>query len=115
MAITKLAEHAIEKGTYVITASFYDDTETLVTPNSGLTWTLTDVNGNVINSRSAVAITSASTVYVVLTNNDLALGTGTRNAIRCLLITGTYDSTRGSGLAIRDQVIFEIDNLVAVV
>lgn len=112
--MAKLITHAKEKSTYIITASFYDESETLVTPNSGLTWKLTDENGTVINSRSSVALTSASTVNIVLSGDDLALGNAARSGKRYVTITGTYDSSLGSGLYIKEQVEFEIDNLVSV-
>lgn len=109
---TILTEHAAEGGTYIIDVTFYDDDNAAVTPNSGLTWKLTDMKGNVINSRSAVSIASAPTVTVTLSGNDLVLGSSGRDPKRKLLVTGTYNSTAGSNLPIVKGCIFEIDDVV---
>lgn len=111
---TTLSVHATERSTYIITASFTDEDGDPVTPNAPLTWTLTDRDGNVINSRSAVTIAPDTSVDIVLTNNDLAIGTGASSRMYVLLIEGTYDSTLGSGLSLRDEARFTIDNLVKV-
>ena len=65
---------AIEQSTYVITASFTDETGAAVVPNS-VTWTLVNGDGQVVNSRSAVSVTPASSVTIVLSGDDLDLGT----------------------------------------
>lgn len=115
-AITRLSEPALEKDTYVITVSFFDvDQTTAVTPNSGLTWTLTDAAGNVINSRSAVSLTSATSVNIVLTNADLAI-TDATGLQRIVTVSGTYNSvTYGSNLKINRPIYFTIaENAVTV-
>jgi len=63
-----------------------------VTPNE-LTWTMTDVNGVVINSRQDVSATPASTTWVVLSGADLAL-VPTSN-VRVMTIKGTYNTVIG--------------------
>lgn len=107
-----LSTPAVERSTYAVGVTFTDDNGALVTPNSGLTWTLTDDSGSVINSRSAVAITPATSVTIVLHGDDLAIGTNGRR--RILYINGTYDSSLGSGLELKDEVRFEISDLVNV-
>jgi hypothetical protein len=96
MAVTKLLPNATEESTYAITVSWYDESDNAVTP-SAATWTLTDLNGNVINSRLAVAIGSLSTSNtIVLKGDDLAIGA---NGIdRQLLLEYTYTSDLGAGL-----------------
>ena len=111
--ITTLTTKAQEKSTYVVTAAFKDEDGDAVTPNSGLTWTLTDESGNIINLREDVDISSASSVNIVLTGDDLKWLAGV-NKWRVVTIEGTYDSTLGTGLSFRDEVRFEIENLVAV-
>lgn len=101
--------HVIERGTLVIDMTFTDETGAEVTPNSGLTWKLTDVHGDIVNGRSAVAISSSTTVTVALTGDDLALDPASLGRRRVLSITGTYDSSAGSNLAIRGQQMIEID------
>lgn len=111
MATTlRLTETALERDTFAIDVSFYDiDQTTAVTPNSGLTWTLTDTAGNVINSRSAVSIASASTVHIVLTDADLAI-TADNGLQRIVTLTGTYNSvTYGNNLKINRPIYFSIE------
>ena len=111
---TTLITEAVERSTFVIRASFTDDAGVAVVPNSGLTWTLTDAVGNVVNSRTAVSISSASTITIVLTGADLAIADTYRDNRRLLTIAGTYNSSLGSNLPIRDQVQFTIADLGAV-
>lgn len=107
----KASQLVPEEGSAIFTVAFTDEDDAAVTPNSGLTWTLTNASGTVINSRSAVALTPASSVTIKLSGDDLAIGA---NGIeRHLLIQGTYASG-GDTLNIRDSAIFFLDNLVAV-
>lgn len=105
-----LATHAVDRSTFVVSASFLDEAGTATVPTT-LTWTLTTDENVVINSRSAVSITPASSVNIVLSGNDLRYADGAR---RVLTIEGTYTSSLGSGLPIRDQVTFQIDDLLTV-
>lgn len=97
-----------DQDTVFIQVSFTDEEAAALTPNSGLVWTLTDLAGNVINSRSAVPITAASTINVPLSGADLAYADG---AGRLLRIVGTYDSSLGSNLPINRQIRFEIEDV----
>lgn len=109
---SEITTHAVENATFVITIAFTDETSAAVTPDTGLNWTLTDAAGNVINSRSAVTITPASSVDIILSGNDLAIGNnGTK---RILTIQGTYDSSAGSNLPLKDEIVFYIHDLLAV-
>ena len=109
---TTLTDTAIEESTFVLTLSFTDEDDAAVTPKTG-TWTLTDEAGNVINSRLDVEISAlASSVDIVLSGDDLAIGT--YGGQRVLLFEGTYDSDAGTDLPLKDQVRFTIDNLVGV-
>jgi hypothetical protein len=110
---TELFIHARERDTFIIRAQFTDDAGAAAAPAT-LTWTLTDGNGAVVNSRSAVPTSPAATMYFVLTNADLSLATPLHGTTRYLLVEGTYDSTFGTGLSLRDQVQFDIDDLIAV-
>ena len=107
--------HVIERGTLVLDITFYDETSAEVVPNSGLTWKLTDANGDIVNSRSSVSVTPASTVTIALTGADFELDSavylGNR---RYLSFTGTYDSSAGSGLALRGKQEIEIDADVSI-
>lgn len=81
---------AYEKDTLSIQVSFFDsDQVTAVTPNT-LAWTLKDITGTVINARSAITLTPATSVWIELTGDDLAMTATGRE--RRLLLTGTYNS-----------------------
>jgi hypothetical protein len=114
---TRLTVKAVERSTFVVTAAFTDETGAAVVPNSGLTWSLYKRVGappvdTIVNSRNQVAIASASSVSIVLSGADLALTAGQTRA-RYVLIEGTYTSTLGT-LPIKDEVVFEIVDLVGV-
>jgi len=107
---TILTTLAIEESTYIITAVFTDETDVAVIPNN-ISWTLTDTQGNVINSRTAVVVAvPASSIDIVLSANDLA--TSSTNRKRVLTITADYDSDAGTSLPLRAEAIFEIEDLV---
>lgn len=115
MPTTITTDYAVEKSTFIITAAFTDSAGSAVTPNVGLNWTLTTPAGTVINSRSAVTITPDTSVDIVLSGLDLAMQTGESGDVRRIVtVQGTYDSTEGSDLPIKDQVTFLLKNLVAV-
>lgn len=107
--ITVLQTKALEGNTFPLVASFRDETGTLVTPNTGsLTWRLSDLAGNIMNGRSAVSIDSASSVYIVLDEDDTLVGDyGTE---RLVVVKGTYNSvTLGSNKRIKAAVKFFIE------
>lgn len=112
MIVTYLEDHAKEKGTFIIPVIFRDPDLALVSPNAGLTWTLTDIGGAVINSRSTVAITAASTVNIILSGNDLVIRANNELVV---LVEGTFNSvTYGNNLPIKDEVHFFVDDLIKV-
>jgi hypothetical protein len=107
----QLSTEAIEESTYPVTVSFTDEAGAAVIPTAA-TWTLSDKNGNVVNSREDVVISSlAASVTIVLSGDDLALSNG---RIRKLTIKATYNSSLGNGLPLKDEVTFLITNLVNV-
>jgi hypothetical protein len=114
MPVTLLTPIATEQSTYAVAISFFDEVGTAVTPNAGLTWTLTDSGGAVINSRSAVAIAAATVITIVLHGADLAITGGLDDRARYLTVSGTYNSSLGTNLELRDQVKFTLNNLVGV-
>ncbi len=107
------AIEAKEKSTIAITASFEDEDGNDVTPTEA-TWTLTDDNGAVINSREQVDIGSLSTsVTVVLSGDDLQIlsaEASENNATRRFLIEATYDSSLGSDLPLKNSCVFPVRN-----
>lgn len=107
-----LAAHAREEGTYVITVSFKDEAGTPVIPGAAA-WTLTSTDGTVINGRQDVAIAPATSVAIVLSGDDLVVGS--YGTTRLVLVEYTYTSSYGSNLPDKVQIQFEIDDLVGVV
>lgn len=116
--ITRLTTPVTEKGTAVFTVAFTDQAGAAVIPNSGLTWTLSDTLGSVVNSRSAVALTAAATVYIVLSGSDLALSASFASNERVLTVEGTYNTTIGgaaqTNLPLKLECHFMIEDLVKV-
>lgn len=90
--------------------SFLDESGAAITP-AAVSWTLTDRAGTVINSRSAVSVTPASVVTIVLSGDDLALN---RDPVRLLLVEATYNSSLGAGLPFREDIRFQISPLAGV-
>lgn len=105
---TKLTVDADEESTYVVSAAFTDEDGDSVVPSS-VTWTLTDWLGNVVNSRENVTITPAASVDIVLSGDDLAIGTHGIN--RRVTVRATYNSSAGTGLPLRAECYFQISNL----
>lgn len=115
MSISALTTEAIENGTYMIVVSFLDEDDQAVTPNADtIVWTLSDRYGNPINSREDVAISSSSSVTVVLSGDDLQILSNERRrgtVERRLSIYAEYDSDEGSDLPLTDSCKFNIRNL----
>lgn len=105
---TQLATPAIEESTYVVVATFLDENGDAVVPNS-VSWTLTNQTGSVINSRTHVSETPASSVNIVLFGDDLKVLDGLS---RLLTIEAEYDSSLGSGLPLNDSATFHLEDLV---
>lgn len=111
MAISYLSTEAIEQSTYAVSVAFYDENGDSVTPNSGLTWSLLNRAGSVVNSRGTVSITSAGTVTIVLYGADLDISDGYE---RSLLVQGTYSSSLGTALPLKEEARFRIVDVLGV-
>ena len=126
-----LSTNASEEGTYAIdNIQFLDsqDTPVAVTPEAGsVTWCLTDKNDNIINSREDVPITSASSMTIVLSGDDLAISGNadkfvTRDGViielyqRHVLVQGLVDTVIGTetldNTPVTKEFIFYIENIV---
>ena len=105
---TVLGTLAKEESTYTITVSFFDDDDVATTPASA-TWTLSDLKGNIINSREDVSIGSLGTsVEIKLSGDDLAIGLyGTTRVF-------TIQGVDSAGDPFNDECRFDIENLVNV-
>jgi len=110
---TTLTTSAVERSTFVIAVAFTDHDGDPVVPTA-MSWTLTNGSGAVVNGRTAVAISPlASSANIVLQGADLALPDA-GDPVRTLTIEGTYNSTLGNGLPLKDSVAFAIVDLEAV-
>ena len=109
-----LTTHAKERSTFVITANFASTTGA-VSPSSAY-WSLTDMAGTIINSRSDVTITSpTSSEDIVLKGADLLISANENNeGVRVFTIEGEYDSSLGDNLPLKAQIEFIIDPLITV-
>ena len=109
---TNLELQAKEEATYIVVASFTDENGVAVVP-SAITWSLYDDRGQVINNRENVSIaTPAATVNIVLTGDDLAVGTD--GTYRQIAVRWTYNSSLGSGLVGRGVANFRIEEVPGV-
>ena len=109
----RLTEKAGELSTYPITVVFRDEEGTLVVPDSAV-FSLTNVVGEIINSRDETAMTPlASTYTIVLKGNDLAVLVN-ESLERRVAIEATYTSSLGTGLPLNLQIEFEIEAMAGV-
>jgi len=107
---TILTTKANDKSTFVINCTFKDEDNLAVIPNV-ITWTLTDEDGTVINSRTAQSVTPGASVDIALSGDDLKRSDG---AIRILTVEATYNSSLGNNLPLKDQVKFRISDLTVI-
>jgi len=109
-----ISEHAREEGTFplVVTPTYKSGTVTVGFKPGTAAWTLSDTDGSVINSRSSVSLTPASSMSIVLKGDDLAITGDDRKTVK-VLVEGTYNSTTfGNDLPYTEEATIIIDNLV---
>lgn len=102
-----------ERSAKIIVVPFTDETGAAVTPSS-ITWTLSDTLGTIINGREDVSITPASSVTIVLSGDDTALGDAYFGSQRKLTVKAVYDSDAGSDLELNHEETFSIIDLTNV-
>jgi len=109
---TSITTKAQEESSYTITAAFTDEAGAEITPNADtITWTLSDINGTTINSKSSQAISSDASVDIVLSGEDLAITETGSIVKRILTVEAEYDSDKGSDLKLKDSAHFQVENL----
>ena len=109
--MTQLTTKAADQSTYVVTAVFTDAAGASTIPTV-ITWTLSDRDGTIINSREDVEVaTPAATISITLSGADLDFDDG---SMRVITIEATYDSTEGTGLPLKDEAYFSIKDLINV-
>lgn len=126
MAI-ELPQRAQEQGTYIIDGSAIVGASAII-PNAGATWTLTKLDGSVVNTRQDVSVTATGSAFtIVLSDADLAIFSddpqvpiklpgGTVNlkvGRRVLLFECTYNSSAGDNLPLKSQVFFSVEEVIA--
>jgi predicted NAD/FAD-dependent oxidoreductase len=98
----------------VFKIDFKDEEGSAVVPTS-IKWSLTDASGTEINGRTDVDVAvPAATIYIVLSNADLAITTTATSVTRLLAVEAVYSSTFGSNLTFKEQIKFIVDGIVAV-
>ena len=103
---------ANQDSTFVVVAEFFDEDGVAVTPSSLVSWELQDNEGNQIATDTVPA---ASSVSIVLSGTDLAVSdseellNNSNNARRTIIVSTTYDSSLGSGFALKEAEYFEIE------
>lgn len=103
-----LDTHANDQSSYTVECSFTDEDGNAVAPVS-LQWTLLSPTRAVVNSRENVNVTSPSaTETITLVPADLNHDDG---AYRYLVLDWTYNSNYGTGLAAREQIRINIDDI----
>lgn len=115
-----LPELAQERSTYPITITFRVPGSVTVDNPSGdnvtpgaVTWSLRDSAGNVVNSRTAVSLTPASSIRFFLTGADLQIFDSTQaRERRVVTIEATY--TDSGSKAVKEEIEFEVENLLGV-
>jgi len=107
--------HVNEESTAVFTVAFTDEDGNDVTPDS-IAWSLTDDDGDVINSRDEVAAVPDTSITITLAGDDLALQDGEtgRTVKRHLVIEAVYDSDTVTNSPLKEDGVFYIDNLTKV-
>lgn len=112
----KLSEKAQEGSTFAIKVDFTvkvdpdDEVGIPFTPNSGLIWSLKDKDGTEVNGKTDVPITSAESITIVLSGDDLALSGGPVH--RYVTVEGTFNGVLGNDLPLVGEASFQIQNLV---
>lgn len=109
-----LTTPAVEQSVFWITVAFLDEDSNAMAPDVA-TWTLTDVEGNIINAREDVSITTPETSETVeLSGDDLAVD-GNDIIQRLLTIEGTYTSdTYGATKPFKIQIQFPVEPVIIV-
>jgi hypothetical protein len=108
---TQLSVRAVEESTYVVAVAFLDEVGDEVIPET-IVWSLTDLDGNVINSRSDVEVSpTAASINIVLSGDDLAISS---TLDRVVTVEATYNSAYGVDLPLRAAAKFSIENLVVI-
>lgn len=109
----KITPSPNESSSMVIEVTFTNFEGALFTPKT-CKWTLTDSIGTIINSRSRVTATVASSTHeFLLQGADLKFApTGVSDGNRVFLVEGTFDHALGTDIPFREQFGFKVINTI---
>jgi len=96
----------LETSALIVVMSLKDETGTTI-PFNSLIWSLTDVDGAVINSRDDVTFTLPGESKLEITGNDLFLSIDPTIS-RVVSLNGTYISSKGDTLNATEEVFFDV-------
>lgn len=109
-----LSEPAVEQSVFWITVDFLDEDNNAMAPDVA-TWTLTDMQGNLINSREDVSITDPETEEVIELSGDDLVVDGNDIVQRLLTVEGTYTSVNyGASKPFKIQIQFPVEPVIIV-
>jgi hypothetical protein len=111
--ITVVSTPVMERSTVSFALSFFDETSLAVAPNS-VYWSLSDVAGSWVNSRQNVGISNpTASLYLTLSSMDLQVSSNCQmeTESRRLLVSGNYNSNRGTGLSLNHLIKFDVTNI----
>ena len=109
-----LPEKVPEESSAKVTAAFKDSSDGSAVTPATVTWSLMDLSGNIINSRTAVSISAASSVEIWLSGDDLQIVDETKPyEKRRILIEATYDNGAAT-VPLKDEGEFAVYNLKGV-
>lgn len=107
-----LSPPARERGTYVVRLTVLDE-DGQPASLGGLSWTLSHLDGTVINDRLGVPVASVVSPVILLSAADLAVadGEGDDLVLRRLTLVGVYTSTLGNDLPLTEEVYVPVKPL----
>ena len=103
-----IKETATEQSSFKVEATFYDESGNAVAPDT-MTWTLSDLDGSVVNSRENISIAAPSSTESILLEGDDLVVDGNDPVKRIVTFQGTYTSAEfGAGKLLKDESVFTI-------
>lgn len=104
---TKITCVANEDNTLIVTLNFTDSDGDDVIPNAGLTYTWSEPDGTIVNTKSNVDLIEAAQIVVELTGDDLANLGANDSGVRYFSVDGDYDNPPLAAMSL-DKVIFVV-------
>lgn len=105
---TTIGTALVERSCARLPVSFTDDDDTDITPTT-ITWTWTDGDGNVINSRSDVAVgTPDSTIYITVEGDDVDYDDGPE---RILTVKAVGNINAGAAKTWYAEARYQVEDL----